>query len=74
MSKFEKLTGKGKKITKRTPTISANGEVRIKHTFRVSPVILERFEQEIYRKKLEGEKITMAEAIEEAIELWLKEK
>ncbi len=75
MNKFDKLVGKkGKKITKRTPTISKNGKMRTKHTFRILPTILEEFEKEVLRKKLDGEKITMAEAIEEAIELWLEKQ
>lgn len=75
MNKFDKLVGKkGKKITKRTPTISKNGEMRTKHTFRILPTILEEFEKEVLKRKLDGEKITMAEAIEQAIECWLEKQ
>lgn len=65
---------KRKKITDKTPRISENGEVRIKYTFRLSPVILEQFEKEIYRKKMKGEKITKAQALEQAIKCWLNQK
>ena len=65
---------KRKKITDKTPRISENGEVRVKYTFRLSPVILEQFEKEIYRKKMKGEKITKAQALEQAIKCWLNQK
>lgn len=65
---------KRKKITDKTPRISENGEVRIKYTFRLSPVILEQFEKEIYRKKMKGEKITKAQALEQAIKCWLNQR
>ena len=72
MKDLKSFIGRGKRIGKNT--ITRGGENREVFSFKLTPSLVHRFEKEIYRRKMEGEKITKGKALEEAIELWLKEK
>lgn len=43
-------------------------------SFKVTPSLIHEFEKEVYRRKMEGEKITKGRALEEAIECWLEKQ
>ena len=73
MESLKKIVANRKKSIGKS-RIGINGEEREPATFRIRPSVMKRFESEFYKRKSEGEKITKADAIEEAIELWIESK
>ncbi len=72
MKSLKNFVGKGKRIGE--ATITRGGEAREVFSFKVTPSLIHEFEKEVYRKKMEGEKITKGRALEEAIECWLEKQ